>query len=299
MILHAANLTQTYPVPGAFLRPRRFTALANVTFSLAQGETLALVGESGSGKSTIGRLLAGLARPTAGTITLHGAPVTGPSRAIQMVFQDSAAALNPRRPVADALLAPLLHHFKLPRAEAETQARALLARVGLDPALATRLPHELSGGQRQRIGIARALATTPDILIADEPVSALDVSVRAQILRLFASLPTTTLFITHDLGVVRAIASRVIVLYRGQIVEQGPTATVMTTPAHPYTQALRAATPVPDPTSPRPTPPPTPDSTPLPGCPFRPRCPLAGPDCASPPALRPLSPTHEAACHRA
>jgi ABC-type glutathione transport system ATPase component len=179
-----------------------------------------------------------------------------------MVFQDSAAALNPRRPVGHSVMLPLRWNRRLSTAEAETEARALFARVGLAPeTFFARLPNALSGGQRQRVGIARALASSPSLLVADEPVSALDVSVRAQILRLFAELAAerrlASLFITHDLGVVRAITRRVAVLYRGRVVETGPTARVMDRPLHPYTQALRAATPIPDPERPR-SPPPRP-----------------------------------------
>lgn len=295
MMLEARDLRQSFRMPGG----GRLQAVGGVSLSIAAGETVALVGESGSGKTTIGRMIAGLGRPDSGRITLHGAEVTGPGRAIQMVFQDSAAALNPRRPVGDAVMAPLRWHLRLSAREAEAEARAVLVRVGLDEGLFGRLPHTLSGGQRQRVGIARALAARPEVLIADEPVSALDVSVRAHVLRLFAGLEVATLFVTHDLGVVRAIARRVVVLYRGQVVEEGSVADVMDAPLHPYAQALRAAVPVPDPTRARVAPPRPPEVAELPGCPFRARCPAAVGACGVAPGLRAVRAGHWVACHLA
>ena len=302
-ILEARDLVRGFRLPGPLFGPRRILrAVGGVSLALAAGESLALVGESGSGKTTLGRMLVGLSRPDAGTIRFRGEVLSGPQRPVQMVFQDPYASLNPRRTVSASVTLPFLWNRRLPRAEAEAAARALFARVGLPPeTFFARLPHALSGGQRQRVGIARALASDPAVLVADEPVSALDVSVRAQILRLFADLRAerglATLFITHDLGVVRAVTQRVAVLYRGQVVEQGPTAQVMDHPRHPYTQALRAATPVPDPARARPTPPPPPDAAILPGCPFRARCPAAAPACATPPVLRNLAPDHLISCH--
>ena len=297
-LLEARHLTRGFRLPGR----QRLLAVDDISFSLQQGETLALVGESGSGKTTLGRMLVGLTVPDSGVVTLAGDAVRQPRRDVQMVFQDSAAALNPRRPVGESVMAPLRWALGLRRADAEAQARALLDRVGLaaDNFFA-RLPHELSGGQRQRVGIARALAPNPTVLVADEPVSALDVSVRAQILLLFRELRDerglASLFITHDLGVVRAVAQRVVVLYRGRVVEQGPVAAVMDRPRHPYSQALRAATPVPDPDRQRPPVPRPPGVGDLPGCAFRARCPLAHAACATPPTLRAVDDQHDVACH--
>jgi ABC-type glutathione transport system ATPase component len=248
MILRASNIVRAFPLPRTLFAPRRMLRAVNdVSLDIAAGETVALVGESGSGKTTLGRIIAGLERADSGTIRTDLPP-----HAVQMVFQDSAASLNPRRSLGESVMMPLLWARRAPRAQASAKAAALLDRVGLPAAsFFDRLPHTLSGGQRQRVGIARALAASPRLLIADEPVSALDVSVRAQILRLFAELRAerglACLFITHDLGVVRAVAERTVVMFRGAIVEQGATAQVMDAPSHPYTQALRAATPVPDP----------------------------------------------------
>jgi ABC-type glutathione transport system ATPase component len=233
-------------------------AVDGVSLSVAPGETVALVGESGSGKSTLGRMLLGLDRPDEGLVTYEGADIATLDAvarrrfraAVQVVFQDSGTSLNPRRTIAGSLGVPLRYNLGLGRAEVRLRVDALLERVGLDPAqFRGRLPHELSGGQRQRVGIARALASNPRVIVADEPVSALDVSVRAHILRLLRDLQRqdglACLFITHDLGVVRAIADRVVVLYRGRIVEQGPTARVMSDPVHAYTRTLLEAVPRP------------------------------------------------------
>ena len=213
--LEANHLSHRFPLPGG----RSLLAVDDVSFRLHQGETLALVGESGSGKTTLGRMVVGLTAPQSGSLSFAGSAIRAPRREVQMVFQDNAAALNPRHGIGASVMAPLLWTGGLRRAAAEAQARALLDRVGL-PAehFFTRLPHELSGGQRQRVGIARALAPNPSVLVADEPVSALDVSVRAQILLLFRELRDerglASLFITHDLGVVRSVAQLVLVLYR-------------------------------------------------------------------------------------
>lgn len=237
-------------------KPAPVRAVDGVTLDIAPGETLALVGESGSGKSTLARVLVGLEAPTAGSVHFLGEPLPAfpsaarraRSRDLQMVFQDPDASLNPRRTVGSAVGEPLDIHERLGRAERERRIQTLLAQVGLDAALQSRYPHELSGGQRQRVCIARALAVHPKLLVCDEAVSALDVSVQAQILNLLADLKRelglSYLFITHDLRVVRHIADRVAVMYLGQIVELGPTAQVFTEPAHPYTRVLLDAVPV-------------------------------------------------------
>jgi ABC-type glutathione transport system ATPase component len=257
-ILQARQVTRWFPARGTgwFSRRALHRAVDEVSLAIHPGETVALVGESGSGKSTLGRMLLGLDRPDAGAVLYQGQDIaTLPAEAarrfrreVQVVFQDSGASLNPRRSVASSIGVPLLHNLGLPRAALRERTDALLDRVGLEPAqFRDRLPHELSGGQRQRVGIARAIASNPRVIIADEPVSALDVSVRAQILRLMRDLQRqdnlACLFITHDLGVVRAIADRVVVLLGGRIVEQGPTRQVMTAPCHDYTRTLLAAVP--------------------------------------------------------
>lgn len=256
-LIQAENLVRLYPAGGGlFSRRHMLRAVDGVSLAIAPGETVALAGESGSGKSTLGRMLLGLDRPDAGRIFYRGADIaslTGAARRqfrrqVQAVFQDSGASLNPRRSIAAAIALPLRYNLGLPAREIAVRVDALLDRVGLDPGqYRDRLPHALSGGQRQRVGIARALASNPRVIVADEPVSALDVSVRAQILRLLRDLQhqdgLALLFITHDLGVVRAIADRVIVLTSGRIVEQGATRAVMAAPAHDDTRSLLAAEP--------------------------------------------------------
>ncbi len=257
-LLEAHEVARVFP-GGGWLAPRpALRAVDGVSLAIAPGETVAVVGESGSGKSTLGRMLLGLDRPDEGRILYRAADIAtrdGAARRrfradVQVVFQDSFTSLNPRRSIAGSLGVPLRHNLGLGRAESQQRIDALLERVGLDPArFRDRLPHELSGGQRQRVGIARALASNPRVIIADEPVSALDVSVRAHILRLLRDLQRehglACLFITHDLGVVRAIADRVVVMYRGRIVEHGAAAQVMSAPAHAYTRTLLAALPHP------------------------------------------------------
>jgi ABC-type glutathione transport system ATPase component len=257
-LLEARDVVRVFPGGGWLARRPALRAVDGVSLSIAPGETVAVVGESGSGKSTLGRMLLGLDRPDQGCIAYRGVDVASLDDAarrrfraeVQVVFQDSGTSLNPRRSIAGSLGVPLRHNLGLGRAEARVRIDALLERVGLEPAqFRDRLPHELSGGQRQRVGIARALASNPRVIIADEPVSALDVSVRAHVLRLLRDLQRqdglACLFITHDLGVVRAIADRVVVLYRGRIVEQGVTSQVMSGPAHAYTRTLLAAVPHP------------------------------------------------------
>jgi ABC-type glutathione transport system ATPase component len=258
-LLSAENVSRLFAQGGGlFARQSWLRAVDGVSLTIAPGETVAIVGESGSGKSTLGRMLLGLLAPSEGTVRfrgealgdLRGAAWRRFRREVQVVFQDSSASLNPRRRIGDSVAVPLRWNLGLGRAAAAQRAAALLDQVGL-PAeqFFARLPHMLSGGQRQRVGIARALASEPSVVVADEPVSALDVSVRAQVLRLMRQLQEERglayLFITHDLGVVRAIADRVVVMRGGVVVEHGPVAAVLDAPRHDYTRALLAATPMP------------------------------------------------------
>ncbi len=262
-VLEARNVSRLFPIrgTGGLLRaPQMQRAVDDVSVSVRAGEVVALVGESGSGKTTLGRMLLGLTRPSSGAILYRGTDVDTMAgdaarafrRDVQVVFQDSGGSLNPRHSIGRSVALPLLYNRGLDAAAAAGEVDALLDQVGLPPAhFRHRLPHELSGGQRQRVGIARALASNPAVIIADEPVSALDVSVRAQILRLMSDLrrdrQLAYLFITHDLGVVRALADKVVVMTGGKVVESGDADTVLERPSHAYTRKLLAATPVPDP----------------------------------------------------
>ncbi len=262
-LLAAHAVSRLFPVRGSggLFRARTMQAAVDgVSVALRAGEVVAVVGESGSGKTTLGRMLLGLLQPSSGSIRYRGRELRSLSaqdhrrfrRDVQVVFQDSGGSLNPRHPIAHSIGLPLRYNRGLGAVAAAREVDQLLDQVGLPPAhFRHRLPHELSGGQRQRVGIARALASDPAVIIADEPVSALDVSVRAQILRLMADLRRDKglayLFITHDLGVVRALADRVVVMLGGQVVESGDADTVLEHPGHAYTQRLLAATPVPDP----------------------------------------------------
>jgi len=292
-------------------------AVDGVSFEIAQSETLGLVGESGCGKSTVGRTILRLQEPTSGRTVFDGIDVFTLGRVelrrlrrrMQIVFQDPYGSLNPRMRIGDAVAEGIEIHRLAKRSEIPMRVAALLEEVGLDPGYARRYPHEFSGGQRQRIGIARALAVEPSFVVCDEPVSALDVSVQAQVLNLLVDLQRrrglSYLFIAHDLAVVRQVAHRVAVMYLGRIVEIGPTEELLRHPRHPYTVALLSAVPEPDPAGQKqrivlPGDPPSP-STPPPGCPFHPRCfhPLKSDRCRSElPLLRQVGGT-QAACHYA
>jgi peptide/nickel transport system ATP-binding protein len=301
-----------------FSRSRRMVrAVDRVSFRIAAGQTLGLVGESGCGKSTLARTVLRLLEPDGGRVVVDGADVfaLGPAklralrRRMQIVFQDPYGSLNPRMTVRQTLVEPLaIHGLAAGGAARESRVAALLEEVGLDRQFATSYPHELSGGQRQRVGIARALSVEPTFLVLDEPVSALDVSVQAQVLNLLADLQQrhhlTYLFIAHDLAVVKYSADHVAVMYLGKIVELAPAPVLYKSPRHPYTKSLLSAVPVPDPRVERQRivltgDVPSPSSPPY-GCPFHPRCPHPKKDSrcrAEPPALREVVPGQLAACH--
>jgi oligopeptide/dipeptide ABC transporter ATP-binding protein len=312
-ILRAENLVRIYRVRGS---GQLLTAVAGVSLTLHRGETVGIVGESGCGKSTLARLLVRLEDPTSGRIELEGKDITGHRgadlravrRRIQLVFQDPYASLNPRLTVGRTLEEVIQVHRLRPRSQRLARVEELLQMVGLSPAFAARYPHELSGGQRQRVGIARALAVEPDVIVLDEPVSALDVSVRSGIMNLLArlrdELNVAYVFISHDLAMVRHISDRIAVMYLGRVVEMGPWEPVSDRPLHPYTLALQQAIPIADPEieSGRRVEPlagEVPDpANPPPGCPFHPRCPLAEDICQEVlPKLALLAGDHSAACH--
>ena len=300
-LLQVENLSKHYPIKRRtpFQPPKHVKAVEEVTFQLQKGQTLGLVGESGCGKTTTARAILNLVRADTGKVLLDGQDIrpilAGPDRQamlairrrVQYVFQDPYLALNPRWTIAESLKEPLRVHSPETRPTWTLQIESLLATVGLEPRHALRYPHEFSGGQRQRVGIARALAVQPDLLILDEPVSSLDISVRAQILNLLAELQdrlgVAYLYISHDLGSVRFISTHVAIMYLGQIVEIGPVDEIFTHPRHHYTAALISAIPVPRPGAPdtrlhlRGEVPSALDRPP--GCPFHPRCPAALPLC--------------------
>jgi oligopeptide transport system ATP-binding protein len=317
-LLQVTELKKYFPIRSGVLQRQTGTvkAVDGVTFEVEKGETLGLVGESGCGKSTTGRTIMRLLEPTAGSITFEGRDVMKFSgkelkafrRDVQIIFQDPYASLNPRMTIGETVGEPLLVHSVGTPKERSAEVKNLLDIVGLNPEHANRYPHEFSGGQRQRIGIARALALRPKLIVCDEPVSALDVSVQAQVLNLLGKLQDefdlTYLFIAHDLSVVQHISDHVSVMYLGRIVEHSDWRGMYEQPYHPYTQALLSAVPVPDPNEQRtrerillPGDPPSPAEPPS-GCHFHTRCPIAQPLCSDKtPELLEVAPGHTAACH--
>lgn len=317
-LIKVNNLKKWFPIRGGILSRTvgYVKAVNDVSFYVNRGEVLGLVGESGSGKTTVGRTILRLIEPTEGEVVFDGTDVVALSKAelrpfrrrMQIIFQDPFASLNPRMTVGDIIAEPLIIHklVKTPQERTDRVAE-LLKLVGLSPDHMRRYPHEFSGGQRQRIGIARALAVDPDFIVADEPVSALDVSIQAQVVNLLQDLKDelglTLLFIAHDLAVVEYVSDRIAVMYLGKIMEMAPAKELYTNPQHPYTEALLSAVPVPDPTIkrerivlegdiPSPINPPS-------GCVFRTRCRYAIPECAETvPELREVSPGHYKACIR-
>ncbi len=317
-LIEVNNLKKWFPIRGGILSRTvgYVKAVNDVSFYVNRGEVLGLVGESGSGKTTVGRTILRLIEPTEGEVIFDGTDVVALSKAelrpfrrrMQIIFQDPFASLNPRMTVGDIIAEPLIIHRLVKTQQERTDRVAeLLKLVGLSPDHMRRYPHEFSGGQRQRIGIARALAVDPDFIVADEPVSALDVSIQAQVVNLLQDLKDelglTLLFIAHDLAVVEYVSDRIAVMYLGKIMEMAPAKELYTNPQHPYTEALLSAVPVPDPTIkrerivlegdiPSPINPPS-------GCVFRTRCRYAIPECAETvPELREVSPGHYKACIR-
>jgi oligopeptide transport system ATP-binding protein len=327
VLLEVKNLRVHFPVFGGFLQRKVATvkAVDGVSFTIHRGETLGMVGESGCGKTTVGRALVNIIRTMSPDATVSGEILYHAKDGsvidfnklnkkemreyrskIQMIFQDPYSSLNPRMTVAQILEEPLRIHASMSKAEMRDRVGWLLNKVGMRPEQASRYPHEFSGGQRQRIGIARALATAPDLIICDEPVSALDVSIQAQVINLMQDLQDelglSFLFIAHDLSVVEHISSRIAVMYLGNMVEYGPSEEVYFNPKHPYSRALLSAVPMPDPDGLRASRQvltgdvPTPLAKPS-GCPFRTRCPIARPDCADAfPPFEEKAPEHWVAC---
>jgi peptide/nickel transport system ATP-binding protein len=316
VLLEIKNLKTYYPVKGGFFRRTigNVKAVDDVSFSIKKGETLGLVGESGCGKSTTGRTIIRLLKATSGEIIFDGRDITKLSgkslqdirQDIQMVFQDPYASLNPIQMVGDIVAEPIKNFKKVNKDELKSEVMDLLQKVGLPEDAYYKYAHEFSGGQRQRIGIARALALRPKLIIADEPVSALDVSVQSQVLNLLKELQKefdlTFLFIAHDLSVVKHMSDRIGVMYLGNMVEVADRNSLYAEPLHPYTNALVSAIPMPDPRKkakrivlkgdvPSPLNPPS-------GCPFHPRCPVAKDECSqSKPILKEVKPGHQVACH--
>lgn len=317
-LLEVKELRKHFPIRRGVLRrvAGQVRAVDGVEFSVGKGETLGVVGESGCGKSTMGRSILRLIEPTSGAVEFQGTNVLNLSRSemqtmrrqMQIVFQDPYASLNPRYTVQNTLLEPMTIHKLYSKENRISRVKTLLERVGLDPDYAARFPHEFSGGQRQRIGIARALTLNPKLLILDEPVAALDVSVQSQVLNLLKDLQDefslTYVFIAHDLSVVRHISDRVLVLYLGRMAELADSDSIFSEPLHPYTRALLSAVPVPDPDAKRdriilkgdlPSP-----ANPPKGCPFHTRCPVATEMCKQQvPEWREVKKGHFVACHLA
>ena len=315
-LLQVAGLTKAFISKRGFPVPKTVVvrALDAVSFTVAKGEALGIVGESGCGKSTAARVALRLVPACSGTVLFAGEDVLAASparlrvlrRRMQIVFQDPASALDPRQRIGDALAEPLRVHAIASGRDIGLRVRELLQEVGLPDSALDRFPHEFSGGQRQRIGIARALALGPDLIFADEPVSALDVSVQAQILILLAELQARRglafVFISHDLAVVRHFCQRIIVMYLGRVVEEGPAAALLDQPLHPYAELLKVSSPVPDPAHAvsmtlQEGEPPSPMNPP-PGCHFHPRCPRAFDRCrAEAPGMTTVAPGRRVACH--
>jgi len=314
-LVQVRHLKEYFPINSGFLKTTMLKAVDDVSFDIRKGETLGLVGESGCGKTTVGRTVLQLYKPTEGEIWFGGQQIVpGPAlkefrKKAQMVFQDPYSSLNPRMTVADIVAEPLdVHKLYSSRAEREQRIRELMSLVGLNTEHATRYAHEFSGGQRQRIGIARALASRPQFIVCDEPVSALDVSIQAQVINMLEDLQSqlglTYLFIAHDMSVVKHISQRIAVMYLGHMVELAPSNELHHHPLHPYTISLMSAVPIPDPRESRkqqrivlegdvPSPLKVPS-----GCPFRTRCSRATKACEeSTPEFREMAPGHFAACH--
>ncbi len=317
-LIRAERVSMQFVIGASILNARKrvLTAVDQVSLDIHRGETFGLVGESGCGKTTLGRLLLRLYKPTSGTIHYDGHDITTLTpqqmmpfrRRMQMIFQDPYASLDPRMTVSTIIAEPL-RRTEMDRAQVDARVRELLSLVGLDENHARRYPHEFSGGQRQRIGIARALAAGPEFIVCDEPISALDVSIQAQVVNMLEELQQrlglTYLFVSHDLSMVRHISHRVGVMYLGHMVEMAPVNELFTNMAHPYTQALMSAVPIADPDAsaasrriilegdvPNPMNPPS-------GCPFRTRCPVVMPVCAEvKPELKDMGGGHWVACHR-